>query len=120
MTHDQEEALSMSDTICIMLDGAIVQIGGPRQLYDEPVNPYVAGFVGKSNFFDGIAVGADNQVATIRLADGRVLAGRIPPGGAGAWPGPESKIGSAAGTGSNGGRKQRTRFFPPTSKPRRR
>ena len=51
VTHDQEEALSMSDTICIMLDGRIVQTGGPRELYDEPLNHYVAGFVGKSNFF---------------------------------------------------------------------
>ena len=53
VTHDQEEALSMSDRICIMRDGRIVQFGGPRELYDEPVNRYVADFVGKSNFFDG-------------------------------------------------------------------
>ena len=56
VTHDQEEALSMSDTICVMLEGRIVQIGGPRELYDEPKNHYVAGFVGKSNFFNGVVV----------------------------------------------------------------
>ena len=53
VTHDQEEALSMSDTIAIMRDGRIVQFGTPRELYDAPVNRYVADFVGESNFFAG-------------------------------------------------------------------
>ena len=77
VTHDQEEALSMSDTICIMLEGRIVQTGGPRELYDEPKNHYVAGFVGKSNFFGGTVVETSDQGAAIRLASGRVLRGRI-------------------------------------------
>jgi len=76
VTHDQEEALSMSDTICIMLDGHIVQVGGPRELYDDPINHYVAGFVGKSNFFDGIVVDCDGDGASIKLSDGRVVKGR--------------------------------------------
>ena len=76
VTHDQEEALSMSDTICIMLDGRIVQIGDPRELYDNPANHYVAGFVGKSNFFDGTVVDIDNNGVSIELADGRVIKGR--------------------------------------------
>jgi spermidine/putrescine transport system ATP-binding protein len=53
VTHDQEEALSMSDRVCLMRDGRIVQIGSPRDLYDKPTNRYVADFVGKSNFFEG-------------------------------------------------------------------
>jgi spermidine/putrescine transport system ATP-binding protein len=53
VTHDQEEALSMSDRICIMQDGEIVQVGSPLDLYDRPKNRYVADFVGKSNFFEG-------------------------------------------------------------------
>jgi spermidine/putrescine transport system ATP-binding protein len=53
VTHDQEEALSMSDRVCVMREGRIVQLGTPRQLYDKPVNRYVADFVGKSNFFEG-------------------------------------------------------------------
>jgi spermidine/putrescine transport system ATP-binding protein len=53
VTHDQEEALSMSDRVCIMQEGAIVQIGSPIDLYDRPCNRYVADFVGKSNFFEG-------------------------------------------------------------------
>ncbi len=53
VTHDQEEALSMSDRVCVMREGRIVQTGSPRDLYDQPVNRYVADFVGKSNFFPG-------------------------------------------------------------------
>ncbi|MBI3672516.1 MAG: ABC transporter ATP-binding protein, partial [Rhizobiales bacterium] len=53
VTHDQEEALSMSGRVCVMRDGRIVQTGSPRELYDRPVNRYVADFVGKSNFFAG-------------------------------------------------------------------
>ena len=53
VTHDQEEALSMSDRVCVMRDGRIVQTGSPRELYDKPVNRYVADFVGKTNFFEG-------------------------------------------------------------------
>ena len=53
VTHDQEEALSMSDRICIMRSGRIVQVGSPQELYDRPRNRYVADFVGKSNFFEG-------------------------------------------------------------------
>jgi len=53
VTHDQEEALSMSDRVCVMREGRIVQTGSPRTLYDRPVNRYVADFVGKSNFFAG-------------------------------------------------------------------
>jgi len=78
VTHDQEEALSMSDTICIMLDGRVVQTGSPRALYDQPVNHYVAGFVGKSNFFDGLIVESNKEDATIKLAGGRLLSGRNP------------------------------------------
>ncbi len=53
VTHDQEEALSMSDRVCVMRDGRIVQTGSPRELYDKPNSRYVADFVGKSNFFAG-------------------------------------------------------------------
>jgi spermidine/putrescine transport system ATP-binding protein len=82
VTHDQEEALSMSDTICIMHEGRIIQTGSPTQLYDEPVNRYVADFVGKSNFFEGKVVEADGQGARIETGSGRALAGRNPKGAA--------------------------------------
>ena len=50
VTHDQEEALSMSDRICVMNEGNIIQAGSPNDLYDLPINKFVANFIGKSNF----------------------------------------------------------------------
>ncbi len=82
VTHDQEEALSMSDTICIMHEGRIIQTGGPIELYDEPMNRYVADFVGKSNFFEGRVIDADDAGARIETRPGRALAGRYPKGAA--------------------------------------
>lgn len=54
VTHDQEEALSMSDTIVVMKGGEIQQIGTPEDIYNEPKNAFVADFIGESNIFDGI------------------------------------------------------------------
>lgn len=54
VTHDQEEALSMSDTIVVMADGKIQQIGTPTDVYNEPVNAFVADFIGESNILDGV------------------------------------------------------------------
>jgi len=57
VTHDQEEALTMSDKIVVMSDGAVQQIGTPEDVYNEPVNPFVADFIGESNMFNGIMTG---------------------------------------------------------------
>ena len=54
VTHDQEEALSMSDTVVVMANGKIQQIGSPTDIYNEPVNAFVADFIGESNIIDGI------------------------------------------------------------------
>ena len=54
VTHDQEEALTMSDTIVVMADGAIQQIGTPEMIYNEPKNTFVADFIGESNIFSGV------------------------------------------------------------------
>ena len=54
VTHDQEEALSMSDTIVVMSEGRIQQIGTPTDIYNEPENAFVADFIGESNIVDGI------------------------------------------------------------------
>lgn len=56
VTHDQEEALTMSDTIVVMKDGKIQQIGTPQDIYNEPVNAFVADFIGESNIIDGVMV----------------------------------------------------------------
>ena len=54
VTHDQEEALTMSDTVVVMKEGRIQQIGTPEDIYNEPKNAYVADFIGESNIIDGI------------------------------------------------------------------
>ena len=54
VTHDQEEALSMSDTIVVMANGKIQQIGSPTDIYNEPKNAFVADFIGESNILDGV------------------------------------------------------------------
>lgn len=54
VTHDQEEALTMSDTVVVMNDGVIQQVGSPQDIYNEPVNAFVADFIGESNIMDGI------------------------------------------------------------------
>ncbi len=70
VTHDQEEALSLSDRICVMRAGQIVQIGSPQELYDRPQTRYVADFVGTSNFFDGTATAIENGMASMTLSGG--------------------------------------------------
>ena len=72
VTHDQEEAMSMSDRIAIMRDGQIVQIGRPRELYAQPHTRFVASFLGKSNFVEGKVVSIDSGVATIETVEGPV------------------------------------------------
>ena len=76
VTHDQEEALSMSDRICVMREGRIVQFGSPQELYDRPNSRYVADFVGTSNFFNGILIDDKDTLATVRLDNGMPMQGR--------------------------------------------
>ena len=61
VTHDQEEALSMSDTVVVIADGEIQQIGTPTDIYNEPKNAFVADFIGESNIVDGVML-EDNKV----------------------------------------------------------
>lgn len=70
VTHDQEEALSMSDRICIMGRGRIVQVGTPQDLYDRPYNRYVADFVGKANILSGEVVAREAGQARVVLGCG--------------------------------------------------
>jgi spermidine/putrescine transport system ATP-binding protein len=77
VTHDQEEALSMSDRICIMRGGRIVQAGSPTTLYDQPVSRYVADFVGKSNFIDGALALVSGTSGQVETAAGHRFAGRL-------------------------------------------
>jgi spermidine/putrescine transport system ATP-binding protein len=69
VTHDQEEALTMSDRLAVMSDGHIEQIGSPRDVYEQPSNAYVADFLGVSNLMDGVAVGGEGGGVRVRLGD---------------------------------------------------
>jgi len=79
VTHDQEEAITMSDMIVVMRDGRIQQQGPPEDLYERPRNRFVAGFLGLSNFFTGLLAEHDQATgwATVDLAAGLRLRGRL-------------------------------------------
>lgn len=67
VTHDQEEALAISDRIAVMKDGNIMQVGSPEQIYKKPENTFVAGFIGVSNFVDCEVNGAKPDEARIEI-----------------------------------------------------
>jgi putative spermidine/putrescine transport system ATP-binding protein len=77
VTHDQDEAATMSNRIAIMRDGRIAQVGRPRELYDKPRNAFVAGFLGEANLFDvGEVKPNGGGSLAIRTKDGLVLSTR--------------------------------------------
>ena len=67
VTHDQEEALAISDRIAVMKDGNIMQIGTPNEIYAKPQNPFVAGFIGVSNFMDCRCEGGEDGFAKVTI-----------------------------------------------------
>src|SRR5215471_12195656 len=81
VTHDQEEALTMSDRLAVMSNGRIEQIGSPAEVYEEPSTAYVADFLGVSNLMTANADGASNGVSTVTLRDFHLTTtGDWPPG----------------------------------------
>jgi spermidine/putrescine transport system ATP-binding protein len=76
VTHDQEEALTMSDRLAVMSNGRIEQIGTPTEVYDQPASTYVADFLGVSNLMRARAEGASDGVCRVRLGDFALLAGQ--------------------------------------------
>ncbi|HWR07733.1 ABC transporter ATP-binding protein [Sporomusa sp.] len=70
VTHDQEEALTLSDKIAVMKDGNIVQLDAPHVVYEQPCNMFVAGFLGQSNFFTGVIKAIDNGNYCLELKNG--------------------------------------------------
>ena len=76
VTHDQEEAMTMSDRIAVMNRGRYEQLGDPESLYERPSTRFVAGFLGVSNLLPGTVEGRDERYAGIRLADGTLV--RVP------------------------------------------
>jgi spermidine/putrescine transport system ATP-binding protein len=73
VTHDQEEAMTMSDRIAVMRSGRIEQLGTPEELYERPSTAFVAGFLGVSNLLEGEVAGRDGSLLTVRLSDGTLL-----------------------------------------------
>lgn len=73
VTHDQEEALTMSDRICVMNNGGIEQIDTPENLYRYPKNRFVAEFIGETNILNGTLLGVENGAASIQLTNGQVV-----------------------------------------------
>ncbi len=77
VTHDQEEALSMSDRIAVMNDGRVAQCGAPEDVYEHPAEEFVAGFIGISNLIEGVVRGRrqgpdrERDAAARRAARGR-------------------------------------------------
>jgi spermidine/putrescine transport system ATP-binding protein len=77
VTHDQEEALSMATRIAVMAGGNVRQVGSPREIYQGPLDRFVADFIGESNFLEG-RLSVDDGRATFRLADGTTVAAPTP------------------------------------------
>jgi len=76
VTHDQEEALSMSDRVAVMSNGVIEQLDEPRTIYDRPLTPFVADFIGDMNFLDGEVVEAADGGFAVDAGSGVVIRGR--------------------------------------------
>jgi iron(III) transport system ATP-binding protein len=69
VTHDQEEALAMSDRIAVMSNGHMLQVAPPHEIYERPATAEVAAFIGRSNFIDGTVLAARGGAATVRLEE---------------------------------------------------
>lgn len=80
VTHDQEEALTMSDRMAVMHAGRILQIGTPRQIYNRPSERFVADFIGKSNFLSAEVLAVEGRRARLKLSSGRGVSATIPDG----------------------------------------
>ena len=76
VTHDQEEALGLSDRLAVMSDGAVSQIGTPTEMYELPQNEFVASFLGAANFVAGKVVRQHGEITEVRLDNGTVIRGR--------------------------------------------
>ena len=89
VTHDQEEALTMSDRIAVMSAGRILQTGTPEAIYDRPADRFVADFIGETNFMPATVTDTAGGLVTLTLANGGTVRGRPPAGGA---PSPGTRV----------------------------
>lgn len=77
VTHDQEEALTMADRIAVMNAGEVLQVGRPDDIYERPVDRFVADFIGETNFLPGVLEAKAGAVGRVRLTDGTLLPGML-------------------------------------------
>ena len=107
VTHDQEEAMTMADTVAVMHAGVIEQLGPPGELYDNPATTFVANFLGQSNLVPGRITGGTGQVIELDVEGATVLATRerAHVGDGDVWVGvrPEKVVMGVAGTGCEAG-----------------
>jgi iron(III) transport system ATP-binding protein len=75
VTHDQAEAMSMSDRIMVMQSGEVQQIGTPHDIYHRPVNRFVASFIGETNLWEGTVAGIEGDEVQVRVSSGQILTG---------------------------------------------
>ncbi len=80
VTHDQEEALTMSDRIAVMNAGKVLQVGSPRDIYNRPAERFVAEFIGDTNFLTATVERANGAAASVRLPSGQRLDAGLPDG----------------------------------------
>jgi spermidine/putrescine transport system ATP-binding protein len=80
VTHDQEEALTMSDRVAVMNKGRILQLGSPRDIYDHPAERFVADFIGDTNFLDSSITGSDGRKVKLKLVSGSEVSADLPEG----------------------------------------
>src|SRR5215212_2087574 len=75
VTHDQEEALTMSDRIAVMANGRVEQVAAPEEVYERPATTFVAGFIGVSNLMPGTVTGTTDGAASVKVGDIELVAG---------------------------------------------
>ncbi len=82
VTHDQEEALTMSDRIAVMSEGRVRQVGAPADIYDRPADRFVADFIGETNFLDAevVSIGDGQGHGRVRLSSGKEISASFTPG----------------------------------------
>ncbi len=78
VTHDQEEALTMSDRVAVMDAGRILQVGTPRQIYNHPIERFVADFIGSTNFLSAEVLSIDGRNARLKLSAGKEVSVELP------------------------------------------
>lgn len=78
VTHDQEEALTMSDRIAVMNEGRILQVGAPREIYEHPAERFVADFIGETNFLQANITSVSDNTAEVQLPGGALTTAQLP------------------------------------------